>query len=472
MENVQNYTNSQSENNNNDNSNNNQNVFQKIWNAIVNVFQLIGKAIAAFWNTLTKKTPNEKFMIDMYKQMSPDQLKQQRQLIKQRLMELDKQQTTSEYYTLEFSGVSGFGSAMADAVAGGVGAAQNFGNTDNTENVFRKLQTDVQSGAYTKGEIARRTARNALKTYGMDAAGASIGAALAHGMMAKGSVLLASLGLSVAGPAGVVVGIIAEGVLHFGFQKLLELLFEEVVPYSETKTYVKLPAINNIIKGGDNLLKESELFRTIAFESNHHPKEKLKQLETELTKSIAFDQSGAGMLEALKNFTNFIKNYTGFKEDENEPNANKSMAILNDQNTMKVYADCLTFEMDSSTPSNDKMMQNMMASLKKSYTMMNDMVISAKNAMNQQKNEFNYKGKDYVINTALLNFVDKVQHGDKEKGNDISVKLMRFGQRCLEYMNNLKFVQDIGSFWSSLYGALAREGSVDVSEIKKIILKN
>jgi hypothetical protein len=143
------------------------------------------------------------------------------------------------------------------------------------------------------------------------------------------------------------------------------------------------------------------------------------------------------------------------------------MAILNDQNTMKVYADCLTFDIDSSTPTNDKMVQNMMMSLKKSYNMMNDMVINAKNAMNQQKNEFNYKGKDYVINATLLNVVDKVQLGDKEKGNDISVKLMRFGQRCLEYMNNLKFIQDIGSFWSSLYGALAREGSVDASEIKK-----
>ena len=39
MENVQNYTNSQSENNNNDNSNNNQNIFQKIWNGFLNILK-------------------------------------------------------------------------------------------------------------------------------------------------------------------------------------------------------------------------------------------------------------------------------------------------------------------------------------------------------------------------------------------------------------------------------------------------
>lgn len=434
MEDVQNQTNSSSENNNNDNpNNNNQNIFQKIWNGFLNILKLIGQAIKAFWMVLTKKTPSEKFMIDMYKRMDQNQLEQNRTLIKKEL----ESQIKSSNNQNEENVKQEFAAAVADETGLTHGAA---GAIEDTINAFRQGKSDIDSGMYSDEELRKRTIRNTAKTFGNDLFGSLIGTSSA-------AALLSALGIATTGPAGVFASVVAGAILHYESQKVLDLLFDKVIPPSETKRYLQLPELDKIINGGESIIQKTTLMQKIAFESNHNTSQDIKKYEMELGKMTAAGNAGEGALNFLSNWANYVKNNSAFKDGANS--ANTSQSILNDEKNAQVYADALTFDIDSSTPTNDQKVETLIKTLNNTYYTLNNLCRSAVTAMRQNQNEFKYMNREYVIHPMITKMQDPK--------NSIINKMIDQGKKCLEYLGHLKFIQEIGKFWASLYGNLVEK---------------
>ena len=425
---------SQQDPNQSDQNKDNSNIFVRIWNGIVNLFKLIGKAIKAFWMVLTKKTPGEKFMVDMYKRMDQKQLEHTKELLQQ---EIQKQQNQSIQE-----------GALIDVAQTAVDGYAGQGDIKDVVKHTRQLQKDMKAG-YTPSQIIQKNAPEIAKTATSATFGGWFGGLVGTKVaIATGAALTATLGVATGGIAAGVIGVIAGGIVDEISSGMLLKLANKIVPPSESKSYYNLPKLEQCIAGGDDLLKESVFLRTIVFESNQHTPQEMDVIKKQFTKQIALDPTGEGTLQRLKNWTEYVKKNSAFQGD----GSHVDQSVLNDEKNLKIYADCLTFDIDASTPTNDRKFNEMMSNLQKEYDRMNGMINAANMVLRRNMTTFSYDGKEYVIDQTATSIATK---GGKNVKENATSKLLGFGKQCLEYMQCLKFVQDIGRFWSSLYGTIA-----------------
>jgi hypothetical protein len=418
------------------------NIFIRIWNGIVNIFSLIGKAIQAFWNTLTKKTPGEKYLIDMYKRMDSNQLQQAKQLIQD---EINRQESSVQQE-----------GAVADVVTGAIDGGMTGGDVGDTLKHGRQVQKDIVAG-YTPKQIVKKNAPEIMKTAGVATVGGWLGTLTGAGVkMATAGVLTAALGIPTGGAAAIVVGAVAGAIVDESASRFLKTLSNKIVPPSESKTYYNLPKLEQTITAGESLINDCKHLRMVTFDSNQIAQDQLNRMRDNFIKQNAGNPVGEAMVNRLDSWKNQVQHNSAF----NGGDVSRDQSILNDEKNLRIYADCLTFDIDASTPANDSKFNDMMKTLNKEYHLLEDMVVAANSAVMNKQTTFTYNGHEYQLdlrNSAkMMNGVtyDKNQVNNLNIKNKTLMKLMQFGKRCLNYMTDLEFVQEIGKFWGSLYGTI------------------